>query len=419
MTWARRFALRQGMRQNLWLVPLIGAVVGSLLAVAVASVDERIDIPSLWDYTPATSQAVLAAIAGSMIGLVGFVVTVTVLMVQMAVGTFSARYLRLLYRSSMLKATLAVLLGTFGYTLMALRRTEGHDPDLAVATAGICVVAGVTLFLLFFSRFLQSLRPVAVCAAVAQMGLETFREGTHAAAGPSRAAEDAGPGGAVVRSERSGTIQAIDLVGLVRFAERHGCVLVFAVAVGDFVSPGAELVEIRGGTPPQDATAAIEGKVALGKERTIEQDPAFAVRVMVDIGSRALSPAVNDPTTAVQVLDYLEDMLLVIGGTDLSERGVFRDGGGTARVVLPSRSWDAYLSLGVTELRQFGAGSVQVLRRLRALLERLRIAVLPEHAAAVDAELARLDATVRAMFGSTVDLALAEAADRQGLGGPA
>jgi uncharacterized membrane protein len=158
--------------------------------------------------------------------------------------------------------------------------------------------------------------------------------------------------------------------------------------------------------------------VALGKERTVEQDPAFALRVMVDIANRALSAAINDPTTAVQVLDYLEDLLLVIGRADFSGHGFFLDSDGTPRVVLPSRGWEDYLALGVTEIRQYGGGSAQVVRRLRALLLRLRELVLPEHRVAVDEELARLEATVRERFGQGVDLDRALTPDRQGIGGP-
>jgi hypothetical protein len=110
-------------------------------------------------------------------------------------------------------------------------------------------------------------------------------------------------------------------------------------------------------------------------------------------------------------------MLMVVGRTDFSGRGVFRDPDGTPRVVLPSRGWEDYLALGVTEIRQYGGDSVQVLRRLRALLLRLQEHVLPEHRAAVDEELARLDATMRGRFGEGVDLDLAQAPDRQGLGG--
>jgi uncharacterized membrane protein len=205
----------------------------------------------------------------------------------------------------------------------------------------------------------------------------------------------------------------------VGWAQDHSCVLVFQNGVGDFVHPHAPLLEVRGSSPPpQNAGSDLEGMVALGRERTIEQDPAFAIRVMVDVANRALSAAINDPTTAVQVLDYLEDLLLVIGRADFSGRGVFLDPEGTPRVVLPSRGWEDYLALGLTEIRYFGGSSVQVVRRLRALLLRLREHVLPEHLAAVEEELARLDATVSERFHEGVDLDRARAPDRQGLGGP-
>ena len=157
---------------------------------------------------------------------------------------------------------------------------------------------------------------------------------------------------------------------------------------------------------------------ALGRERTIEQDPAFALRILVDIAIRALSPAVNDPTTAVQVLDYIEDLLLEIGRREPLGHAVLRDGHGRARVVIPVRRWEQYLDLGVTEIRQYGATSVQVARRLRALLEELRGGVAPPHRAAVETALCRLEASVTASFAADDDRSMAGASDRQGIGGP-
>jgi uncharacterized membrane protein len=140
---------------------------------------------------------------------------------------------------------------------------------------------------------------------------------------------------------------------------------------------------------------------------------------MVDIAIRALSPAVNDPTTAVQVLDHLEDLLRLVGQTDLSDRAAPLDeqkrGGG---LVVPVRRWPDYLALSVTEIREYGNSSIQVVRRLRALLEALAEAVLPERRDEVLRELERLDAAVSARWGDTVDLDLAGGADRQGIGGP-
>jgi uncharacterized membrane protein len=138
---------------------------------------------------------------------------------------------------------------------------------------------------------------------------------------------------------------------------------------------------------------------------------------MVDVAIRALSPAVNDPTTAVQVLNHLGEALRLVGATPPPVRPPSEPAGG--EVLVPVRRWDDFLALGVTEIREYGAHSVQVMRRLRSLLEELRESVLPGRRAAVERELARLDATVGRGFGDTVDLDLATAPDRQGIGGPA
>jgi uncharacterized membrane protein len=158
--------------------------------------------------------------------------------------------------------------------------------------------------------------------------------------------------------------------------------------------------------------------VALGVERTIEQDPAFAIRVMVDVATRALSPAINDPSTAVQILDHLGETLRLIGTTKLPGAPVPADAF-TIGLVMPDRAWRDYLSLAVTEIREYGADSLQVVRRLRSLLEELAGQALPKNQAAVHDEMRRLEATVEAAFHGSVDLDRARLADAQGIGGPA
>ena len=178
------------------------------------------------------------------------------------------------------------------------------------------------------------------------------------------------------------------------------------------------LFEVYGNPGQADpAERALRGLVALGLERTIEQDPAFALRVMVDVASKALSPAINDPTTAVQVLDYLGDSLRVIGEVDRSGTS-WHTGAAKRGVVIPVRRWEDFLVLGVTEIREFGSTSIQVMRRMRAVLEKLLQEVRPENRAAVKAEIARLDATVAAGFSGSIDRDRAGISDRQGLGGP-
>jgi uncharacterized membrane protein len=207
----------------------------------------------------------------------------------------------------------------------------------------------------------------------------------------------------------------------VGWARKHDCLIVLRHAIGDFVPSGATLIDVYGlGDHRAGAERRLADMVALGDERTIEQDPAFAIRILVDVANLALSPAVNDPTTAVQVLDYLGETLRLVGTTELPVNAWNDNGPGrpSRGVVIPARSWEDYLALTVNEIREYGHGSIQVMRRMRALLQELYIEVRPEYRAAVRDELLRLDATVARSFGDSVDLDRASVADTQGIGGP-
>ena len=416
--WGIAFRARQFAKGSLWLLPLVGALLGVVLGSIAINIDQHVRLSQIWEYTPSTATTLLAAVVGATAALTGFVVTVSVLVVQMATGTFSARYMRLWYRDGLLKATLAVIVGTLTFSFALLRRVStDFVPNLGVTVAGVFLMVGILFFLLFLDRFVHRLRPVAVAALVAGAGRRALEE-SPATTAPVAAVEI--PEGAPalrVTAESAGAIQAVHAEGLVRWARRHDCVLVLRQAGGDFVPSSRVLMDVYGTVPPR-AERQLHNLVAFGVERTIDQDAGFAVRIMVDVAIRALSAAVNDPTTAVQVLDHLEELLRVMGTTSLERRGELRDDAGRLRVVVPSQRWEDFLTLAVTEIREYGAHSIQVMRRLRTLLEGLRDEVLDDYRPAVDEELRRLDATVAASFGDSVDLDRALTADRQGIGGP-
>jgi uncharacterized membrane protein len=424
MTWAARFRIREYLRESLWVVPALGAVAGIVVGAVMISIDSHVTVPSSWVYSPSTASTVLSAIVGAVAALTGFVVTVTVLVVQMASGTFSPRSMRLWYRDPVLKGALALLIGTLAYSFSLLRRIEAEFvPDLGVTLAGVLLIVGLVVFVLFLNRFVHLLRPVAVAALLAKgvrRSLDDDIAGTrelgNVFAGPLEGMAE--PPSLAVRSTRTGAVQAVDLRGVATWAGRHECLVVMRHSVGEFVETGDVLFEVYGNPGRADeAERALRGLVALGLERTIEQDPAFALRVMVDVASKALSPAINDPTTAVQVLDYLGDSLRVIGQADRSAPS-WQIAAPKRGLVIPVRRWEDFLALGITEIREFGSTSIQVLRRLRAVLEKLLQEVRPENRAAVQAELARLDASVAAGFSGSIDRDWAGIADRQGLGGP-
>lgn len=423
MSWATRFRIRQQMQGSLWLVPLLGVVIGALLGLLDVRVETSIDLPSGWTYSPATASTVLSAIVGAMAALTGFVVTVTVLVVQMAIDTFSARFMRLWYRDPMLKAVLALLVGTLAFAFSLLRRVEtSFVPNLGVSIAGGLVLLSLLLFLVFFDGYVHKMRPVAVAALGAGYIRREFRRLDAALVAPdvfsASSRVDGDDPTSVVPSAAAGSIQAIDLDGLVAWAREHDCLLVVEHRVGDFVPTGTALITVYGDRP---CTARderkLQGMVALGNERTVEQDPAFAVRVIVDIAVKALSAAINDPTTAVQVLDQLSEVLRIIGTTDLERAALPADGPLPHGLVITTRSWEEYLALGVTEIREYGSSSIQVVRRMRAMLEELLREVPLQNRHAVTEELARLDAAVASAFGGSIDLDRARIADEEGLGG--
>ncbi len=424
MTWSLAFRLRRYLRESLWVIPLLGGALGWTLGFASTDLNSLSDLSTRWEYSASTAEAVLAAVVAASVGLVGFVVTVSVLIVQMSTNTFSARYMRIFYRDRAFKAVLAVLIGTFTFSYTLMRNVEENDvPDLGVTLAGAFLGLGILLFVVFLDRAIHRLRPVAVAALVARAGRRALSEVLAEAARPDAPAVVPAPYSPpgdpvrVVRMTHGGAIQAIDFRGLGKWAHENESLVVLRHPIGDFVSAGAVLIELYGRDPGPEAEERLRSLVALGVERTIEQDPAFAVRIMVDIAIRALSPAVNDPTTAVQVLDHLEDLLRMVGQTDLSDEGAPLEKM-DAGLVVPVRRWGDYLTLSVTEIREYGHGSIQVVRRLRAMLDELSESVLPERREAVLHELERLDDAVAARWGATVDVDLAGRSDRQGIGGP-
>ncbi|WP_203907511.1 DUF2254 domain-containing protein [Rhizocola hellebori] len=424
-SWARRFQLRQRLIGSLWVIPLLGAVLGAVLGSADAWHDPVARLPTAWQYSAGTASGVLTTIIAAMVGLFGFVVTIGVLVVQMATGTLSPRFMRLWYRDRLQKLTLASFVGTVTFAFAVLRGiTNSSVPSLGVSVAGLAFIVNLILLLLYLDRFVHNLRPVSVGDMVGRRGLQ---EGRHAIRGAAAAgvtiARAPNPLAAsdpvmVVGLGEGGALHAINLHGLVGMAVKYGCAIEMRCSVGDFVPSGFPVVNIHPAEQLPDARV-VAGMIALGQERSIEDDPAFALRIMVDIAIRALSPAVNDPTTAVQLINQIEALIRGLApDLDQQQHLVATDPNGTVRLVVPVRTFEDYLRLAVTEIREYGGESIQVCRRLKAMLEGLNDIVDPACRPAVEAELARLDRTVTAHFPDSEERQFARQPDRQGIGGP-
>ena len=208
---------------------------------------------------------------------------------------------------------------------------------------------------------------------------------------------------------------AFGATDLVRLARDANAVVELVPEVGDFLATGDPLFRVFGGDRPISEDA-LHGCVAIGDERTLEQDPRFAFRILVDIAIKALSPAINDPTTAVLALDQIHNLLLEIGRRQLDD-GQARDREGDLRLVYVTPAWSDYVLMAVSEIRQYGAGSLQVDRRLRALLNHLKEVLPDERRPPLREELRLLDRSVQLGFRDEEDTKRAGVDDYQGVGG--
>ncbi|MEM5341341.1 DUF2254 domain-containing protein [Paraburkholderia azotifigens] len=343
------------------------------------------------------------------------------------------------------------IVGLFVFSLLWTHRTMAElgqsaaVPQLQVFLATVIGLASLVAFILLIDYSARLMRPVSLIGRVADQGFAVIRHiypcafpegdgsapsGTPESVQRTKQAQALCSGGkrtstdpsnsrrVVVYRGRSGVVLAVNLQGLAREAERLGCVIEFAVQVGDFIATDEPLFYIyeASGAITDAAERRLHHFVALGTERTMEQDPMFAFRIEVDIALKALSPAINDPTTAVLAIDQLHRLLRVVGKQSLINRTV-NDERGQPRVLFRTPGWSDYVHISCREIRQYGAGSLQIERRLRAMIENLMKTLPASRHPALRRELELLDAAILREHMFDEDMQLARIPDTQGLGG--
>jgi uncharacterized membrane protein len=405
--------------------PLLYAALAVCLGVTVPRFEAYFlpDFPALFD--AASAIAVLASIATGMLPLTGLVFSLAFVLVQFSATAYSPRLVIWLAGSAVLRHAFGIFTATFIYSLAALgwvnRGGTGKVPMLTVWFAIALVLVSVVFFVLLVER-LEMLQISRVLAWTGDQGRTVIARDYAPLDRPAGGPPGVGDGPdelpavrqVLVHSGGPAIIQAIDVERLVALAAREEAVVALALAVGDTVMDGMPLLRVHGGAQPVPERR-LRPLVRLGAERTFEQDPKYALRILVDISIKALSPAINDPTTAVQALDQIEDLLLRLGRTSLSA-GRVRDARGNLRLVFPVPSWDDFLVLAFDEIRYCGQSSIQVMRRLRSLLYGLMEHVPPARRPALERYLARVDSGTHRAFADEEDRRDALEVDRQGLG---
>lgn len=420
MSWLILHRLRRFVKYSFWLFPSLAILAAWLYGRVMIYYIPDVDLRIIEEQNIEGARAVIGALAASMMTFVVYAVSALLLAVQLASGQITPRLISLTFGRTSMKVCTSTFVFAFGLSAIALGNVSSPaKSNLLLLSAVIANMASVVVFFWFVEGVGTGLRPVAILQHLFNEGkkaMDAVYEGAFSSAAPPPAAlPPTGEGRIVSRRGSSGTFLAFGQRHLVAAATRANCLIEIVPQVGDFVSVDDPLARIY--PPTADISEAlINGMMAFGPERTMEQDPMFAFRIMVDIGARALSPAINDPTTAVLAIDQIHRLLRYAGFKNI-ENGRVSDRDGQLRVVFPTPAWEDIVDLALTELRQYGATSIQVARRMKAMLEHLIDRLPAERAGALRRELAALESSIARSFPDTDDQRRANIGDFQGLGG--
>jgi uncharacterized membrane protein len=419
MTWLQRYRIRHYVANSIWIWPVFS------MGAALAAVPPLhwIDKTMGWEtyLQPSTVQAVLDTMTSSMFTFIVFVSSALLVAVQLASTQLSPRIIAIVFKDPVTKISLVVFVFTFTFTLAVRVLVTDSVPELTARIAAYGCLASLGMFLFLLDHVGNALRPSGALWAAALLGRRIIdnvypkRLADLSKSARMPAAALVGEPTSTILCRTDGVVLAFDIPGLEALAERADCVIELVPQVGDFVALGDPLFRIfQGGANLPES--ALYQSIAVGQERTLEQDPTFAFRIIVDIASKGLSPAINDPTTAVLALDQIHHLLRHVGQRNLEDERV-RDREGRLRLIYRTPDWEDFVHLAVTEIRQFGGTSIQIARRMRAMLENLIQTLPAERTELLRQELELLRRSAERFFTEPEDCAMAKISDFQGVGG--
>lgn len=390
------------LRASFWFVPGAMLLAGAVLAIVVVTLDQAVSrgvvLPG-WVYAGGADGArtLLSTVAGSIVTVAGLGFSITIVVLALASNQFGPRVLTLFMRDVTNQVTLGIFTGTFAYCILVLRTIRGPDegdfvPEIAVTMAIGLTLVSVGALISFFHHVAVSIQAPKVVAAVWR-DLESAIDRVYPHDIGEAGARPAGGGlpdassDVVVRSDASGYVQAVDGASLIDTARRHDIVVRLQTRPGLFVVAGAPIAVAGPRERVDDATLdRIRSALILGEVRTAEDDVEFAVRQLVELALRALSPSINDPFTALSVIDWLGAALARLGSTEFPSRYRYVDG--RIGVVANVSTFGGIAHTAFSRIRHYGSTHPVVLNRL---LESIAT-IAPQIAAEADRTVVREEA---------------------------
>lgn len=407
------------LRSGLWFIPLVYAVMGVTLNVITTSLDSRTDFHLVSIDViggPDAALAILGAVAASMISLVATVLSITMVVVQLAMGQFSPRIVQTFLQDRPSQNAIGLFVATFVHAMLTMRQVQVSEddpivPGISVAVTFLLVVVDVVVLVMYIHHIGRALQVSSLIELVGGR-TRTLLDKVY----PGRLEGDEPPDPHLVTARTSGVLTLIDRKELVAVARDADCRIDLIPAIGQYVPTDAPLARLTGSRADDIELDRLHDALVFSLERTQEEDVAYGLRMLVDMGLKALADSQHaDPTTVVQVTDRVHDVLRQLSRRELAQ-DVECDTTGTVRVVIPSMDWQAYVRLGFEELTLVGAGSPQIARRLRAAFEDLLDYAPHERRGPILEQLHQLNEAVAQAYDDDRVLALASGSDAQGLG---
>lgn len=365
------------LQSSLWFRPAVAALMAVVLAIIITTVDQMpyVAAPALLRIGADSARAVLGAIAGAMLAVVGMIFSILMVVLVLASQQFSPRILRNFVRDHTSQNVLGIFIGTFIYSLLVLARISEYEdriftPVLSVTIAIGLAVLAIGAFIYFIDHITKTIRISYIVADINRQTEGLLRDQVEDQIGsaPPNVEEEMPPWEAAeataVAAPRPGYLQAIDYGALVRLAHEEALLIKVEPQVGDFVArDGMLLALLPGQKLSQQLLDDLYSAFDIGTERTMYGDVLFGIRQLVDIALKAISPAVNDPTTAVNCIDYLGNLLIQAARLP-DARARFYGENGQLRLVAPRPTFAVMLDLAFDQIRHYSASEVTITLRL-------------------------------------------------------
>lgn len=377
------------LRSSFWFLPSLIVMASIAMAVGFIELDSAVSNewlaqwPRLFGTGAEGARGMMSTIAGSMMTVVGVTFSMVLMVLAMASGQYTSRILRNFIRSRVTQMVLGIFAGIFAYCLIVLRTIRSGDegsfvPNLAVSFGFVLALGGVGALIFFIHHIASSIQASSIIASVAVETIAAvdrlFPENLGRGPGDDDDDQPLHPPPErkwrAIMAGKSGYIQTVDNASLVRLASDRNTIVWMDHGIGEFVVQNTTLASLALDEPPDQATTDdLQAKFSISRHRTVDQDVAFGIRQIVDIALKALSPGINDTTTAIMCVDYLTAILVRIGERRIPSSHRYEEG--ELRVIAKGPTFESLLSESFDQIRSNAKGNVAIMSRMLGAMETL------------------------------------------------